>query len=159
MFKIILFNIILLLFCFNSFAAVPAFTDTTIKLKTKEAFLQKYGIDDTARLIIDFYFMQRKRHFKSAKVAFGVLSGTALLAAGSTVVFPKLQMTLELLALFTLLILGSLLWLFIALMSRWDYSNKYLRRTLKKYQLTKQIPKRLQNNYRWKLFLRAHSIK
>lgn len=152
MFKILLLHIIVLLFCFNLFAAVPAFTDTTVKLKTKEAFLQNYGTDDTSRMIIEYFFFKRRNKKAGLYVAGGGLALT-----GITALTKKAPVNTSIyagLADFGL-IMGALFLSAVAIffsVGLGRYSKKRLGKTLAYYQYGNGLPKWLQRKNYWAHF-------
>lgn len=152
MLKIILLNIILLLFCFNLFAAVPVFTDTTVKLKTKEAFLQKYGTNDTSKMIIEYFFFKRK----NKKIDLYIMgSGLAITGTMALTIKPPVNPNIYAglagagLALAAFFISAVAIFFSVGLAR---YSKKRLAETLAYYQDGNVLPQWLQRKNDWAHF-------
>lgn len=154
---------LLLFFCFKmlmgfGFSVIP-FTDSTTGKKhqlTREAFLNRYGTDDSSRALIHYFFDKRQVAQKKAITRAGI-------AAGAGILFALLVMSNifqgNLLLIIAAIGLGSAFWVFLLFgifsgIVLYSFSRKRLLRLLQAYQQGKPLPKKITRQLPFKMHLR-----
>lgn len=112
---------------------------------SQQQFLDKYGRDDTAKIIINYYFLRHKKATKKLIPYSLVIAGSGVLYATSVV---NRAAGVEL--IWGSLTIGAMVFFGVFLLSCWndlyDFSRKKLLKTLGNYFSGKGIPSRLKKN-------------
>lgn len=139
--------------------SVQPFTDSIYGKKhqlSREAFLNRFGTDDSSRALIHYFFDKRKVAQKKALARAGI-------AAGAGILFALLIMSNifkgNLLLIFAAIGLGSAFWVFLLFgifsgIMLYSYSRKRLLRLLQAYQQGKPLPKKITRQLQFKMNLR-----
>jgi hypothetical protein len=142
--------LLLLLISVKVNATTPVDTTTKLKHKSQAWFHQQYGKDDTAKAIIDYFFLKRQRLLTPLLISAGItlaIGVTALFTAGPG----KSDIAYD-----VGLILGGAFFFsisFVLFMEYLNYTKRKLIKTLELYQSGKGIPKWLKRMPSWQKFL------
>jgi len=137
------------LLCSNDLPASAAHSDTLSPKKpykiSQQEFLDKYGKDDTARMVIDYFFQQHKKAAKWV-IPYLMLTATGSIIYATAILGASLGVIIF---LGTFVLLGTFVagLLFLdSCISLLKFPRKRLHRLLDNYYTGKGIPRRLKKN-------------